>query len=166
MFQLKKKSPKWYEAYKPTLKDKIGTCFRNFIAYLVFDCKWLWLDWLIGNLAELEMTLPLIFDEELRTQLLIADTRYDAPDFTEPTIAEQLIPKDPLYCSGCPLARTSKIATFFYGKQCNGYCLYLGKGDFSFLRPTELLWDGCKECGVNADFDEFTDDDVENSLEL
>ena len=33
-------------------------------------------------------------------------------------------------------------------------CWYLGKGDFSYHRPTLLLWDGCKECGINDDPDD------------
>ena len=35
------------------------------------------------------------------------------------------------------------------------YCYYLGKGDYSFIRGTAILWDGCKECGRY----EFEDDE-------
>ena len=28
------------------------------------------------------------------------------------------------------------------------------KGDFSYVQPTDLLWDGCKECGIGEDFDD------------
>lgn len=31
--------------------------------------------------------------------------------------------------------------------QENGYCLWLGKGDWEENEPT-LLWDQCKECGL------------------
>ena len=84
-------------------------------------------------------------------------------------IAWFLIPRG-LYCDGCP----------FWSRdggrpgQENGYCSYLGKGDWDindeypkqleiqksypdgsckqemvdkeFLMPLSLLWDGCKEC--------------------
>jgi len=33
--------------------------------------------------------------------------------------------------------------------QANGYCDYLEKGDFD--GSTYLLWDQCKECGVNTE---------------
>ena len=33
--------------------------------------------------------------------------------------------------------------------QANGYCDYLDKGDFD--GSTFLLWDQCKECGINLD---------------
>jgi hypothetical protein len=32
--------------------------------------------------------------------------------------------------------------------QANGFCAYLGKGDVE-LGAGSLLWDQCKECGVN-----------------
>lgn len=37
-------------------------------------------------------------------------------------------------------------------KQANGYCDYLEKGDYD--GSTFLLWDQCKECGVNMGEDE------------
>ena len=67
--------------------------------------------------------------------------------------AYKLIPKNTLYCYDnmiqCPFHEISIIAYNLYGSQRCGYCYYLGKGDFSFIRPTDLLWDSCKECGVS-----------------
>ncbi len=34
-------------------------------------------------------------------------------------------------------------------EQSYGYCLYIGKGDLEL--EGGLLWDMCKECGVNED---------------
>lgn len=52
-------------------------------------------------------------------------------------------------------------------EQANGYCAFLGRGDWDEVRygedgqqeivtGTTLLWDGCKECEVNEDIDEST----------
>lgn len=71
----------------------------------------------------------------------------DGIDFRE-------IPTKTLYCSGCPYGDCSEIARFVFGSQSDGYCHYLNKGDFSYVQPTDLLWDGCKECGVGEDFDD------------
>lgn len=35
--------------------------------------------------------------------------------------------------------------------QENGYCLYMQKGDWGD-KGTWLLWDQCKECGINDDY--------------
>ena len=43
----------------------------------------------------------------------------------------------------------------------NGFCYYLNQGDFTFGHPTDLLWDGCKCCGVNNDIE----DDIEENME-
>jgi hypothetical protein len=43
-------------------------------------------------------------------------------------------------------------------EQEDGYCAYLEKGDWD-LGPCSLLWDQCKECGVNWDDEEMGDDD-------
>lgn len=32
--------------------------------------------------------------------------------------------------------------------QCNGYCHYLGEGDWD-VDGLSLLWDQCKECGIH-----------------
>ena len=37
-------------------------------------------------------------------------------------------------------------------KQSNGFCHYLKCGDFT-SPGTDLLWDQCKECGVNEDYE-------------
>lgn len=96
--------------------------------------------WLLCSLCELEMQLSYFFDKEKREIL-------DSLDFQD-------IPTDMLYCQGCAFADRSKLADFIFGNQESGYCWYLGKGDFSYHRPTLLLWDGCKECGVNDDPDD------------
>ena len=43
----------------------------------------------------------------------------------------------------------------------DGFCYYLNQGDFTFGHPTDLLWDGCKCCGVNNDIEE----DIEECIE-
>jgi hypothetical protein len=40
-------------------------------------------------------------------------------------------------------------------KQENGYCHFIGKGDWEIGEGDGLLWDKCKECGKNHD-DNFT----------
>jgi len=37
--------------------------------------------------------------------------------------------------------------------QENGYCYLIGRGDWE-IGATSLLWDQCKECGINDDLDE------------
>lgn len=39
-------------------------------------------------------------------------------------------------------------------EQCNGYCHYLGEGDWD-VDGLSLLWDQCKECGENMDNDDL-----------
>ena len=68
--------------------------------------------------------------------------------------ADKNIPKETFYCEGCMYKGRSKLAKFFFGYQSCGYCYYLGKGDFSFIKPTMILWDGCKECGRFEDIPE------------
>lgn len=61
-------------------------------------------------------------------------------------------------------------------KQYNGYCSFLGKSDLDLAKeieledmetgetfmgdeahfPVSLLWDGCKMCGINDEWDEDT----------
>ncbi len=93
---------------------------------------------------------------------------------------EEFIPKNPCYCDGCPFwDRRENV-----GSQNFGYCHYLREGDFEINKrtnnndngcwsngleepmegttaelfweqfPHSLLWDGCKECGINDDWDE------------
>ena len=90
-----------------------------------------------------------------------------------------------LYCYGkngnCPYWRIIKDRD----EQENGWCDYIGKGDYEINRETgfykvtsfnkggeikdeyvvqtgpdnpiffSLLWDQCKECGINEDFEDF-----------
>ena len=51
----------------------------------------------------------------------------------------------------CPFWRILKTRPH----QENGYCLYLHQGDFS--DGLGLLWDQCKECGVNDDYGDGDD---------
>lgn len=62
---------------------------------------------------------------------------------------ESKIPKNDMYCSGCPYKTYSKIVKMIYGGQVSGYCYYLNRGDFSYINSTMLLWDDCKECGIS-----------------
>jgi hypothetical protein len=74
---------------------------------------------------------------------------------TVPQTKEELIPQG-LYCydenGKCP----------FWWKdidkpeQENGYCLYMKKGDWDL--GGGLLWDQCKECGVNEAWELFDQD--------
>lgn len=87
-------------------------------------------------------------------------------------LARFLIPRG-YYCRGCPFWSID----YRKPEQMNGYCSYLGKGDWKFYEemPIQievkrkqsdgtykrelidkqpmfggLLWDGCKECGVKV----------------
>lgn len=133
---------------------KIHSKFQNLIAYLVYDKGWSWLEFIISLLCEIEMQWPLVFDNEFRHNSNSADIlRISPPPEETETFAEREIPKCTLYCESCTFRSYSDTAIFFYGYQSCGYCYYLGKGDFSFIRPTSLLWDGCKECGRFEDID-------------
>lgn len=60
------------------------------------------------------------------------------------------IPKDTCYCyENTNMFKKCKWLTFNKTKnyQENGYCKYLGCGDWD-KKGTILLWDECKECGV------------------
>lgn len=129
--------------------------FRNIIAYLTYDKKWIWIDFIVSLLAHAEMDLKFLFDKELQEALVCCNVIIKDGK----SKAELLIPKRTLYCEDCPYKGTSKVAKFFYGHQMCGYCYYLGKGDFSFINATDILWDGCKSCGIgeedlDIDFDE------------
>jgi len=68
--------------------------------------------------------------------------------------AEDLIPQG-LYCYGihdlCPFWSLDHTQPY----QMNGYCLYIGKGDWELQGIIPLLWDQVKECGINdEDFEE------------
>ena len=67
-------------------------------------------------------------------------------------------------------------------KQYNGYCAFLGKSDLDLARerdmindrtgevvkgidlpfPTSLLWDQCKECGINMGWEDYEEPDMED----
>ena len=84
---------------------------------------------------------------------------------------KSVIPKG-YYCDGCPYYATMPDLP----EQENGYCKFLGKSDWDLneelgmvegwrsdgtpLPPVSahelcmsLLWDGCKECNINMDFE-------------
>lgn len=132
--------------------NKLHLAFQNLIAYLTYEKNWVWLDMVICLLCEVEMYLKVALDSEFKERLDTCDIGGNGS-----TDALDSIPKNSFYCQGCPFYNVSKIASFFYGKQMDGYCYYLGKGDFTFFHGTMLLWDGCKECGIN-EFDEDTEE--------
>lgn len=129
--------------------------FRNLVATLIYEKDQAWLEYIISILATVEVEFPLMFDKEFRHNCNTADTIWvQPPQKEEGSFAQRFIPKNTFYCENCTFWAHSKVAQFFYGSQCCGYCYYLGKGDFSFIRPTDLLWDGCKECGINDEVEE------------
>ena len=134
-------------------QNKILEKFQDLISILIYDLDWVWLEFILCSLCELEMQIKLIFDEEFRHQINSSDTVFVSAG-QEKSYAEQYIPKDTFYCEDCTYSGHSRLAKFFFGYQSCGYCYYLCKGDFSFLKPTTLLWDGCKECGQFEDIPE------------
>ena len=130
--------------------------FKDYIAYLIYDKNYKWLQFLISILCEIEMGILYLKDRELQDALSgcnIGIKKDENGNWI--TKANRNIPQNTFYCQGCPYGvYISKIARFFYGLHCDGYCYYKGRGDFSFLNPTDLLWDGCKECGINEDIEE------------
>ena len=65
---------------------------------------------------------------------------------------EELIPEG-MYCHD----RKGKPCIYWYSdsnhdEQDNGYCFYLDRGDWE-SDGLSLLWDQCKECGVNDPHD-------------
>lgn len=120
-------------------------CFTNFISFLIYEWNWVWLHYIISTLCDLEMGWKMVMDEQWRSDIEAMDITVKARGTCD---WQENIPKDSLYCEGCPYKDHSVLADFFFGSQCNGYCWFLGKGDYSFIRPTELIWDGCKDCGM------------------
>jgi len=60
-----------------------------------------------------------------------------------------------IYCYTVDNKGNRKVCPFWskepnYPEQMNGYCDFLKKGDW-MDNGTSLLWDQCKECGVNVD---------------
>lgn len=104
---------------------------------------------LLCSLCEFEMNIKLANNQNLKEELEICDI-VGADNKTK---AQKHIPQNSLYCSNCPYLSYSKIADFIFGYQCSGYCYYLNRGDFSYSKHTDLLWDLCKECGINEDLD-------------
>ena len=129
------------------LKRWFGIIFANLL-YAIYK-NHPFLEWLLCSLCETEMQLKLVADKNFKLDLDMADVCCG-----EKSDAMMNIPENTLYCSGCPYRDTSELARIIFGYQLSGYCYYLGKGDFSFSRPTELIWDGCKECGINTEFEE------------
>ena len=127
--------------------------FKEWIAKKVWEDDWVWLSFLISLLCEIEMALPLVRNSKKYYKINSAGIVHVHPQGETESYAQRVIPKNTFYCDGCEFKRISKVALFFYGYQCCGYCYYLGKGDFSFFQPTDLLWDDCKECGINEDIE-------------
>lgn len=42
-------------------------------------------------------------------------------------------------------------------EQSNGYCAFIGAGDWFDCSGSSLLWDQVKECGIKTDFDDEID---------
>ena len=134
-------------------QNKLIEIIQDLISFLIYDLNWVWLEFILKSLCELEMQIKLIFDEEFRHYVDCADTVFVSAGQKE-SYADENIPKETFYCEDCMYKGRSKLAKFFFGYQSCGYCYYLGKGDFSFSKATTLLWDGCKECGRFEDIPE------------
>lgn len=74
--------------------------------------------------------------------------------YVDENVAKKLIPK------GCYCYDSNGICPFWdkfenFDNQESGYCHYLEAGDFMSREKggTFLLWDQCKECGINDDDD-------------
>ena len=143
---------------KEIIENKLLTFHKwlqDWITTKVFDDEWLWLEALIDILCQIEMYWYPITHKEFKQELNCMNIMAIEPNAPQQrSIAQQTIPEHTFYCQGCKYSSYSKIARFFYGTQCDGYCYYLGKGDFSFINSTDILWDGCKECGINEDIEE------------
>lgn len=62
------------------------------------------------------------------------------------------IPKNACYCYNYDKNGNIKVCKWSrksnnHSIQDNGYCMYIGKGDWQSYVGS-LLWDQCKECGV------------------
>lgn len=162
-----KKTPKnWYEAYQPSkwerFKDTLALWFQNCLCWITEHKSMYWVDALIDTLCYLEMNLKLAKDPELRDSLYSGDVSV-GPEHK--SWCQTQIPENTLYCEGCPFQGRSSIARFFYGSQMSGFCYYLNQGDFTFGHPTDILWDGCKCCGVGEDLDWDDMEVVETKLD-
>lgn len=145
-----KKPKKWWEYYdQKSLVEKLHDKFRDVIAYLIYDRHWDWLSSFIYTLCNLEMALYLKVDKELQELLRTADQKGE----NGKSNIEEIVPENSLYCDLCPFREVSSVATFFYGYQSSGYCHYIKNGDYNDSEGTMILWDGCKECGINEDIE-------------
>lgn len=121
------------------------------ILYALYDgCKQEWLLWLLCTLCDLEMSFNQFKDKELQETISLCSTWSDGSEISD---GEALIPTNTLYCEYCPFQDRSTLARFFFGSHWAGYCHYLKRGDYSFVSPTMILWDGCKECGIGEDIE-------------
>ena len=128
-------------------KEYLHSLLMDIVYKLTEEYNWKWLDVLIDVLCNLEVNIRLMRNRDLYDNLRFGDVGTS----TCASWNQTQIPQDSLYCQGCPFHTISEIATLFYGDQMSGYCYYLNQGDFSFGHSTNLLWDGCKECGINED---------------
>lgn len=119
--------------------------FQNLILYLVFRKNFRFLGLLISIAAETEINFKVYFDKNLHDLVEISDFKSQS----RKTFAELAVPKDSKFCSSCCFKKVSRIAQFFYGKEKGTFCTYLNRGDFSYVRPTCVLWDNLKECDLN-----------------
>jgi len=108
------------------------------------------------------MSFGLMLDKEFKDRM---DTCSVLNKYSRKCDWQETIPENTFYCSGCEYRGWSSLANFFFGDQCDGYCYYLGKGDFSYVRPTQLLWDGCKECGLGEDIELSEEEIIEDGKE-
>lgn len=136
------KNKQWWENLQPTWKDKLHSWFVDWF-YTITQKKGLqWLDLFVNMLCVYEINLKLYKDEDFRNTVNVAGMCQDE------------IPKDTFYCEGCLFRTKSKIARLFYGNQMDGFCYYLNRGDFTYGHYTDIIWDGCKCCGIGEDLDE------------
>ena len=112
-------------------KEYLHSLLMDIVYKLTEEYNWKWLDVLIDALCNLEVNFRLMRNRDLYDNLRFGDVGTSACNSWNQT----QIPQDSL----------------FYGDQMSGYCYYLNQGDFSFGHSTNLLWDGCKECGINED---------------
>lgn len=133
-------------------KKYLKIYFNNLLFSICEKCPLL--EWFLRSLCEAEMQLKVVFDKEFKSYLDTANVCVRRGDDFSKSQAMLDIPEQSLYCGDCPFRDESNMADFLFGEQSSGYCYYLGRGDFSYIRPTMILWDGCKECGINEDLEE------------
>lgn len=150
-----------FKKYWKDLQKTLHTHFINFIFFLTNTLNWIWLDAFISAMCTLEVYLKLAKRKELLEELQVCDV---CSGFDKEATYMQRIPEHDLYCGTCPYWERSKLASLFYGHQLQGYCYFLNTGDFSFGHATDLLWDGCKCCGINEDID-WEDETYEYDIE-